>query len=78
MSERHSVIAFIATLAAILVLAGCAALAVDRGKSSTPYESAIVGLIGVIGTFRPRSGGMSEQSTEKLIDKVPPNSEGQS
>jgi len=72
MSERHSLWAFIAVLLAILTLAICAAYAIDRGKNSGPYESAIVGLIGVIGTFRPRSSGMSEQSEQKLIDKVPP------
>jgi hypothetical protein len=61
-TERDSLYAFLAVLAAIIVLAICGTVAVNSGKDATVYGSAIVGLVGVIGTFRPRS---STQNVEK-------------
>lgn len=72
MGERHTLIAFCSTLATILALAMCAAIVVNRGKDASPYLAALTGLIGVIGTFRPRQSGLSEDASKTLIDKVPP------
>lgn len=53
MTQRHSLFAYIATLAAILVLA---VIAATHGQlDSTVFSTAIAGLIGVAGTFRPRT-----------------------
>ena len=52
MTQRHSLIAYIATLAAILTLA---IIAATHGQlDSTVFSTAIAGLIGIAGTFRPR------------------------
>lgn len=57
MNESHSLYAFIGVLATIIVMSICGAWAVSKGQDSTVYLAAITGLIGVIGTFRPRQSG---------------------
>ena len=57
MNERHILIAFLATLIAIVVLVITGAIMAANGK---PVEAlgiggAVTGLIGVIGTFKPRN-----------------------
>lgn len=57
MNERHILIAFLATLVAIVVLVIVGAIMAANGK---PVEAlgiggAVTGLIGVIGTFKPRN-----------------------
>lgn len=53
MSQRHSLIAFLAVLAAII---GLAVIAAGQGQlDSQVFGNAIVGLIGIAGTFRPRT-----------------------
>lgn len=52
MTNRHSLFAYIATLAAILSLA---VIAATHGQlDSSVFSTAIAGLIGILGTFRPR------------------------
>lgn len=58
MNERHILIAFLATLVAIVVLVITGAIMAANGK---PVEAlgiggAVTGLIGVIGTFKPHNG----------------------
>lgn len=65
MNERHILIAFLATLIAIVVLVVVGAVMAANGK---PVEAlgiggAVTGLIGVIGTFKPRNA--VEQSQAK-------------
>lgn len=57
MNERHILIAFLATLIAIVVLVITGAIMAAQGR---PVEAlgiggAVTGLIGVIGTFKPRN-----------------------
>lgn len=57
MSEQHSLYAFMATLVAIVILYSVGAVLAFMGK---PLEAlgiggAATGLIGVLGTFRPRT-----------------------
>ena len=63
MTERDSLYAFLAVLVAIIILAICGTVALNNGKDATVYGSAIVGLVGVIGTFRPR--GPAAQNVER-------------
>ena len=52
MTNRHSLVAYLATLAGIIALALVAA---NHGQlDSTVFSTAIAGLIGILGTFRPK------------------------
>jgi hypothetical protein len=57
MTKQHNLIAFLATLTAIVVLVGMALIALSRGQSleAVGIGGAVTGLIGVLGTFRPRT-----------------------
>jgi hypothetical protein len=57
MKEQHNLIAFLATLTAIVILVGMALVALSRGQSleAVGIGGAVTGLIGVLGTFRPRA-----------------------
>lgn len=57
MNERHILIAFLATLVAIVVLVIVGAIMAAQGKSAEALGigGAVTGLIGVIGTFKPRN-----------------------
>ncbi len=57
MTERATLIAFLATLAAIVVLVALGAYMASQGKSTEALGigGAVTGLIGVIGTFKPRT-----------------------
>ena len=58
MEDRHSLIAFIAILVAICYLATIAAVLVAKGKyaEALGFGGLTTGLVGVLGTFRPKSG----------------------
>lgn len=73
-SDRYNLVAFLATLVAIVILYGLASLLAWTGKAveSLGLSGVGTGLIGVLGTFRPRTGGISDEQTKTLIDKVPP------
>jgi len=57
MTHLHQLIAFLATLSAIVVLVILGAYMATQGKPAEALGigGAVTGLIGVIGTFRPRS-----------------------
>lgn len=57
MSERESLIAYLATLAAIILLALIAAWMLREGRQIEAFGFAAImtGLIGTLGTFRPRN-----------------------
>jgi len=52
MTNRHALTAYLSTIAAIIGLAGIAAA--KGALDSQVFGSAITGLIGIAGTFRPR------------------------
>jgi len=56
MTHLHQLIAFLATLSAIVVLVILGAYMATQGKPAEALGigGAVTGLIGVIGTFRPR------------------------
>jgi hypothetical protein len=56
-NEHHNLVAFLATLVAIVVLVIVGALMAANGKPAEALGigGAVTGLIGVIGTFRPRN-----------------------
>lgn len=55
MTQRHSLIAYLVTVLAILALSIVAAS--YHALDSTVLGAAITGLIGIAGTFRPRTTG---------------------
>jgi len=56
-NDKHSLIAFLACLVAIIILVLAGAWMAVNGKSTEALGigGAVTGLIGVIGTFRPRT-----------------------
>ncbi len=63
MTERHTLVAFLATLSAIVVLVALGAYVGGLGKSTEALGigAAVTGLIGVIGTFKPRTTAPDNQ-----------------
>lgn len=57
MTERHTLIAFLSVLAAIVALFCIASLLLYFGKSveAIGIGGVMTGLIGILGTFKPRS-----------------------
>ena len=77
MSEKHSLIAFCAILGAICYLASIAAALAYTGRyaEALGFGGLTTGLVGVIGTFRPKTSGASDTQNETLktaVDKIPP------
>lgn len=76
MNERHAIIAFCAVLFAICFLASIAAWLAYNGKyaEALGFGGITTGLVGVIGTFRPKSGPTETQdlTLKTAIDKIPP------
>ena len=76
MNEKYTLVAFLATLAAIVSLSVTGALMATNGR---PAEAlglgvAISGLIGVIGTFKPRNATPDNQDvtvTNSADEPVP-------
>ncbi len=58
-AERHSLVAFIAILAAICYLATVAAILAARKQyaEALGFGGLTTGLVGVLGTFRPKASG---------------------
>jgi hypothetical protein len=71
MNQHHSIIAFLATLVAIVALVITGAMLAINGRSSEALGigGAVTGLIGVIGTFRPRTQP-DDNATGKANDLV--------
>lgn len=75
MSEKHNITAFLSTLAAIVALVALGAFMASQGKSTEALGigGAVTGLIGVIGTFKPRTGSAVQDDTLKdAVNKIPP------
>lgn len=76
MNERHALIAFCAVLFAICYLASIAAYLAFAGKyaEALGFGGITTGLVGVIGTFRPKSGPSEtqDQTLKAAVDKIPP------
>jgi hypothetical protein len=83
MSDRHSLIAFLSTLAAIVLLVAMAGLLAVNGQSveAVGIGGAVTGLIGVIGTFRPRTGApgatINAETLNADVDARPSKGESQ-
>ena len=63
--DKHTLIAFLATLGAIVVLfvAACVCLAFSKSVEAIGIGGVMTGLIGVLGTFRPRSSPTAATTT---------------
>ena len=66
MTDRHNLIAFLAVLGAIVLLfvAACICLVLGKSVEAIGIGGVMTGLIGVLGTFRPRqnNGGNVENA----------------
>lgn len=64
MSDNHTLIAFLATLGTIaaLFVAACVCLIWGKSVEAIGIGGVMTGLIGVLGTFRPRSGASVENA----------------
>jgi hypothetical protein len=91
MTDRENFWAYLSTLIAIVVLSLSAAAVCMAARVATEVDlariigalafisAAITGLIGVIGTFRGKSGTSSSQADANLataLDKLPPATTG--
>lgn len=84
MNDRHNLIAYLATLSAIVVLSMAGAAICITGNFTSEVSlakiigaisflaAAVTGLVGIAGTFKGRQGGLSEDNTSKMLDKQPP------
>ena len=80
MNNRHNVLSYLATLAAIVIMTIVAAVICVVVEPDTHLPqivaalgfigAAVTGLIGVIGTFKARDN--AEAVSEQLIAKLPP------
>ena len=72
MNDRYQLVAFLATLCAIVILVALGAYMATQGKSAEALGigGAVTGLIGVIGTFRPRNSGGGAVAAEPSTDAV--------
>lgn len=74
MSDNHTLVAFLATLGTIaaLFVAACVCLIWDKSVEAIGIGGVMTGLIGVLGTFRPRSGSAVENAgtvNQGIVDK---------
>lgn len=65
MTERHTLIAFSTLVAAICYLATIAAVLAFYGRyaEALGFGGLTTGLVGVLGTFRPKSGALEPAGT---------------
>ncbi len=85
MSDKYTLIAFMATLSAIvvLVLAGAWMAMQGRNSEALGIGGAVTGLIGVIGTFKPRTTNQGTQDVNVVnpvdeaipVEQTPPATE---
>lgn len=62
-NDNHNLIAFLATLAAIVGIAGMSRFGNVDENTARILDTIVVGLIGVIGTFRPRTTQMDKPTS---------------
>jgi hypothetical protein len=69
MSEKHSLIAFIGILIAICYLATIAAFLAYSGRyaEALGFGGLTTGLVGVIGTFRPKTASATTESGDVTV-----------
>lgn len=69
MNNKLSLIAFLAVLLAIVVLVGmaCVMAAMDKSIEAAGIGAAVTGLIGVIGTFRPRAPNPTDPEGKDML-----------
>lgn len=74
MNERHSVIAFVSILFAICYLATIAALLAwhQRYAEALGFGGITTGLVGVLGTFRPKSSGQTNVEKIETVNQGEP------
>lgn len=72
MTERHTLIAFTSTLAAIvlLVMAGAVIAILGHSTEALGIGGAVTGLIGVIGTFKPRTTSPDTAQPVNVVNTV--------
>ncbi len=72
LSERNVLIAFLACLASIviLVLVGAVLAFNGKGTEALGIAGAVTGLIGVIGTFKPRQAGNSTDNSKSVTNNT--------
>lgn len=70
MSERHTLIAFIALLTAICFIALIAAILAwhQRYAEALGFGGLTTGLVGVLGTFRPRTGSPDTPQAVNVVN----------
>lgn len=68
MSERHTFIAFLAILGAIVLLFAIASLLLYHGRSveAVGIGGVMTGLIGVLGTFRPSKSNVGPNENVEI------------
>lgn len=68
MTDNHTLYAFLATLAAIVILYGIGAYLASQGKAieALGLGGAGTGLIGVLGTFRPRTPSANVEKADTV------------
>ena len=80
MTDRHTIIAFLSTLAAILYLVTIAAVLAYFGKyaEAIGIGGAVTGLIGIAGAMKPMGKGSAQQDANlaTALDKLPPATTG--
>lgn len=71
--DRHNLIAFLATLGAIIILfiAACICLGFGKSVEAIGIGGVMTGLIGVLGTFRPRQSVTPPQQADPQSDPQP-------
>jgi hypothetical protein len=69
-TDRHTIIAFLATLASIvtLVITGAVMAANGRPAEALGIGGAVTGLIGVIGTFKPRTTSSDQPQDVNVVN----------
>ena len=75
MSDRHYLIAYLSTLATLAIVFVSALVAAGWGVSVTEafaLGTITGGLIGVLRLPSMRTGGVSDQTAQTMVDKIPP------
>ena len=73
MNNRHTLIAFLATLLSIVIMVIVATFAAANGRSieALGIGGAVTGLIGVLGTFKPRTVNLDDPIANPITEQTP-------
>lgn len=74
MTDKHTLIAFVAVLISIVLLVAIGAILVAMGRTveALGVGAAVSGLIGVLGTFRPSKANTSVGTADTVNSGAPP------